>query len=62
VRYLRSRRADDERTLGRIWAITNVGVRANGELTRFLATENVKGAKTLIRASRARAGSGTLHA
>jgi hypothetical protein len=32
----------DDRTLVRMWATTNVGMRVDGELTRFLATENGK--------------------
>jgi len=40
VAYVQPLEWTEDRTLVHIWATTNVGMRVDGELTRFLATEN----------------------
>jgi hypothetical protein len=40
VVYVRPLEWQQGQTLVRIWSVTNIGVRVDGELTRFLATEN----------------------
>jgi hypothetical protein len=40
VVWIRPFELDDDRTAVRVWSITNVGVRDDDELTRFIAVEN----------------------
>lgn len=40
VAYIRALDWGDGQTIVRVWAITNVGMRVDGDLARFLASEN----------------------
>lgn len=42
ITWVRPTHWEGGRTLVRVWAITNIGMRVDGELTRFLLTSNAK--------------------
>lgn len=42
ITWIRPVAWEDERTLVRVWSITNIGMRVDEELTRFLVTTNAR--------------------